>query len=107
LPDKIVAQADSVQYDNNLMGVNVQTLTPAIRERAGIPSKVKGVIIAEIDPESPSNGILKPNDIICEVNRNRINDVDSYSKIVSKLQQKSRILLLIYRGGSHLYVIIE
>ncbi|MBF0473625.1 MAG: DegQ family serine endoprotease [Nitrospirae bacterium] len=106
LPDKIVASADG-QSTNNLMGVSVQTLTPIIKERMDIPSKVKGVIVVDIDPESPAGSVLKQNDIICEVNKTRISDIEEFKKIATKLQQKNRILLLIYRGGAFLYVIIE
>jgi serine protease Do len=105
LPDKIVASAEG--QTNNLMGVSVQTLTPIMKERMDIPSKVKGVIVVDVDPESPSGSILRQNDVICELNKTRINDVEDFKKIVTKLQQKNRILMLIYRGGSYLYVIIE
>lgn len=106
LPDKIVASIED-QTENNLMGVSVQTLTPIIKERMDIPSKVKGVIVVDIDPESPAGSVLRPNDVICEVNKARINDVNDFKKIVTKLKQKNRILLLIYRGGSYLYAVIE
>ncbi len=105
LPEKLMAQAG--EYKNNLQGVDVQELTPELRNRLNIPSKVSGVIVTNIEGESPSYGKLRERDVIQEINRKRIKSISDYRKIVSRLRESDNILLLVYRAGSYIYIPIS
>src|ERR1017187_6488443 len=39
--------------EGTLRGLAVQNITPSLREQAGIPSNVSGVVIVQVDPNSP------------------------------------------------------
>ncbi len=92
------------EYDNSLSGVAVQNITPELIERLLLPSKIYGVIVEDIDEESPAFGILKEGDIILEINRQKITNVKEFDKVVSKIKSGSEILLLIYRERASIYI---
>jgi len=37
-----------------LRGISVQALTPDLRQQLGVPSDVQGVVISDLDPQSPA-----------------------------------------------------
>lgn len=99
--------AQFAQLDNTLRGVQVQELTEDILQRMEITRKLKGVVITNIAEDSPALGILRNNDIILEINRRPISNVKEYNEIVSRIEKKQDVLLLIVRGGVTLYLTIS
>jgi serine protease Do len=97
----------SKSFDNQLKGVYVQTLTPELSKSMGIPQRIKGVVITDIEEGSPAEGILGRDDVIMEINKNRIGDMKGYEAVVSKIDPAQNILLLIYRKGSTLYITLS
>ncbi len=86
--------------DNILSGVSVQDLTPELRKRLGVTNRVKGVVVIGDD-----EGIgLSPGDIILEVNRQAVDDVQEYYSVVSKIGPEDDVLLLIFRDGGIFYM---
>jgi serine protease Do len=105
MPSEIHAQPQLI--DTQFRGVSVQSLTPQLKETLNIPKRVTGVVITDIDDESPAEGALLKNDIIMEINRKRINSVTDYEEVVSGIRQDENILLLIFRKGSTMYVTLS
>jgi len=105
MPSEIHAQSQLI--DTQFRGVSVQSLTPQLKETLNIPKRVTGVVITDIDDESPAEGALLKNDIIMEINRKRINSVTDYEEVVSGIRQDENILLLIFRKGSTMYVTLS
>jgi serine protease Do len=100
-------QTLSKSFDNLLKGVYVQTLTPELSKSMGIPKRMQGVVITDIEEGSPAEGILGRDDVIMEINRNKIGDTKGYEAAVSKIDPTQNILLLIYRKGSTLYITLS
>jgi len=94
----------SKTFDNHLKGVNIQDVTPSLRKSLNIPGRIIGVVITDVDDESPAAGILMRSDVIMEINRNRIADVKEYEQTLSGIKPDESILLLIFRKGSSLYI---
>lgn len=71
-----------------------------------LQSHPKGIIVKEVSPNSPAfyNG-LQVGDIIIGVNRFRVDDLKSFSKILENNQQT--VALNIQREKSHLYVLLR
>jgi serine protease Do len=107
LPEKMAAASVKSEYRNALRGVHVQDLTPDIRRQVDVPKEVEGVIITDIDSDSAASIALRPGDVIEEINRKTIKSVNDYDKTVSRLGEKESVLLLVYRGGGHMYVTIS
>lgn len=107
LSEKVAAAPVKSQYRNVLRGVHVQDLTPNIRRQVDVPKEVEGVIIADVESDSAASIALRPGDVIEEINRKTIKSVNDYDKTVSRLGEKESVLLLVYRGGGHMYVTIS
>jgi serine protease Do len=97
-------QTASKTSGNHLNGISVQALTPQLRESLDIPKRITGVVIADIEDGSPADGILMKNDVIVEINRNRITNMNEYEKVISQITSDQNLLILIFRKGSTLYM---
>ncbi len=95
-----------VVSDNALRGVAVNELTDEYRQKMNISGKEKGVIIVNIDEDSPALGILAKGDIILEIDRKPVINTDEYTKIVSGIGINKNVLALIVRGGVRQYITI-
>jgi serine protease Do len=64
----------------------------------GLPSATKGVVISDMDPNSPAaQSGLQPGDVIQSVNREPVNSVADFNRLAG--QAKGRTLLRVYRPG--------
>ena len=95
------------EYDNALKGVTVQELTPSLRDRLDRPEGLAGVVVTEVGPDSPAQGLLQANDVIQEVDRKPVRSAQEYEEIVSKIGEHATVLLLIYRDGGSAYLTIQ
>lgn len=95
------------EYDNLLNGVTVNDLTPDIYRSFNIPKKIRGVIIAKIESDSPADAVLNEGDVIREINRNPITNTKEYENVVSKIKPGQDIMLLIFRGGISSFFILS
>lgn len=85
------------------LGLGVDNLTPELARQLGISDK-GGVVITDVQSGSSAEGAgLRRHDVILEVDRQPIKDVQSYQQALAKAGPGS-VLLLIERGGSTLFV---
>jgi serine protease Do len=94
-------------FKNALKGINVQNLTPEVYSQLNIPDKLRGVVITSIESGSPSETALMRGDVILEINRKAIADVDDYEARVSQIESEQDVLLLIFRRGSTIFVTLS
>jgi serine protease Do len=90
-------------YDNVLRDVHVQELTPELRRSLGISKRVKGVVVAD----APMDTALRRGDVVLEVNRNQVENVADYDKVVSRIGSGMDVLLLLFRDGSVFYLTLS
>jgi serine protease Do len=95
------------EFENLLKGVIVEDLTPDMYLNLNIPTKIKGVIVSDIEEGSPAYSILMQGDIIQEINRQKITNLKDYNDVVSKIKPGADILLYIYRNGSSIFITIS
>ncbi|MGO9014778.1 MAG: DegQ family serine endoprotease [Dissulfurispiraceae bacterium] len=100
-------QTASGSFHNHLKGIHAQNMTPEIRKGLGIPARVTGVIVTDVEGGTPAGSVLMRNDVIIEIDRNKINTVQDYEKMADHIKPDQDVLLLIYRGGSVLYVTLS
>ncbi len=87
------------------LGMTVQPLTSEMARRLGVRDAT-GVFISYIKPDSiASKAGLKRGDVIKEINRKSISDIESYNNAIKKA--KKEILFLIKRGRSTVYVVLN
>ena len=95
----------SVQQ-GTLRGMSVQNLTPQVRDQLGLPSNVTGVVITELDPNSPAaQGGLQEGDVIEGINRQPVHNVGDFNRLAP--QAKGQVLLRVNRQGTGVFVVIS
>lgn len=96
------------QGESAALGLTVQNLTPEIAESLGLESDVKGVLVSEVEPGSPAaDAGLRRGDVILEVNRERVSNVDEYTKQVAETPPGKTVLLLVRRGESTVFMALK
>jgi serine protease Do len=99
------AGAGSVQQ-GTLRGMTVQNLTPALRDQLGLPAGASGVVISDLDPNSPAARTgLQEGDVIESINRQPVRNVGEFNRLAA--QAKGQVLLRFNRQGSGAYVVIS
>jgi serine protease Do len=92
--------------EGTLAGISVQNLTPDIREQLGAPPNVKGVVISEINPNSPAaQAGLQPGVIIQSINRQAVNSVSDFNRLAAGA--KGEVLLRVYYQGTGQFIVIS
>ncbi|MEW6417646.1 MAG: DegQ family serine endoprotease [Nitrospirota bacterium] len=100
-------QTLSKTFDNQLKGINVQSLTPEMKKNLNVPKRITGVVITDIEDGSPAQGILMNGDIIMEINKKDIHNIKDYESIASSIKSNENALLLVYRQNSAFYVTLS
>jgi serine protease Do len=100
-------KSSKAEYNNLLNGVSVQELTLEMSGKLRLPKKLKGVIVSDVDEDSPAAMMLIQGDVIQEINRQKITNVVEYEKVVSRIKPGNDILLLVFRGGSSLFITLS
>jgi serine protease Do len=89
-----------------MSGVQVDELTPDIRQQLGLNSDVKGVVVSEVpDGSLASEAGLQRGDVIEQVNREPVNSVSGYQRLIEKLGKQTLVLLVNRRGNTSFMVV--
>ena len=86
-PDSKVEQLDGVEVSD----LDVQT-----RQHFGIPSRIKGVLVSKVEPDSKAaEAGLREGDVIVEINRQPVADAEKAVELSEKAKG-DRVLLRVY-----------
>ncbi len=89
------------------LGVGLENITDRHRRHLDLPDDVEGVVITAVEEGSPAaDAGLRIGDLIRELNKIRIEDLEDFNEALGGVGGDS-VLLLVYRDGSHLYMIIR
>jgi serine protease Do len=88
-----------------LDGVQVENLTSEIAQQLNLPPGTHGVVITRVDPNSTAGESLQRGDIVQEVNRKAVNNVEQFRTAIRGASNQP-LLLLVNRGGNTQYVVI-
>ncbi len=92
--------------ENGIEGVSARELNQAYRQRFDIDDDVEGVIVADVERTSNAwNAGLRPGQIITEIAREKVNDLDDYRRLVKKDPDKP-LLLRIRQGDNQIFMAI-
>jgi len=88
-------------------GLHVKDLSPDLAKELGLDAP-GGVVIASVQPGSRADEAgLRARDVIIEVNRKAVSNVDSYQNAVKTSAKGKSVLLLIKRGDNTIYVPVK
>ena len=94
--------------ESEAFGLTVQNLTPEIAESLGINVDVAGVLVSGVDPGSPADDAgLRRGDVIVEVNRKPVKDVDAYKKELKATGEGKSVLMLVRRGENTVFLALK
>jgi serine protease Do len=100
-------RADSGRNANNhnaMFGVSVAPLTPELAAQRGLPAHVHGLVVEAVTPESRAAAAgLQPGDVIEEVNRRPVSEVEQLRPAVNQRNDRPA-LLLVNRDGRELFL---
>jgi serine protease Do len=107
-PEKAQTAENAPQGESPaLEGVQVENLNSDMAEQLNLPAGTRGVVITRVDPNSTAAETgLERGDVIQEVNRKPVNNVQQFQTAV-RAAANQPLLLLINRGGSSSYVVIS
>jgi len=92
------------------LGLVVEPMGPELAERLKLPAS-RGVVVTEVDPESAAaKAGLRPGDVVLEINREAVDDMAAFRKLVAEAKPGERMRLYVHRlteGGSKEYLVLE
>jgi len=97
--DEHVAQLASSDESSqsNALGIDVESISNDRRQALGDPEG--GVLISKIESDAAYRAGLRRGDVVLMINRDKVDDVDSFSAIVETLPEGKAIALRIMRQG--------
>jgi serine protease Do len=99
-------KAISPQEKSN-WGMMVQELTPQLARQLGLEPQTTGVVISDVNEGSPAaEAGLRPGDLITEVNRTAIQNMNDYQQALNKIKSGDNLLLLVKRGSGAFYAVL-
>ncbi|MTI47418.1 S1C family serine protease [Sporosalibacterium faouarense] len=87
------------------IGVTIGNVTEALSQRYNVPI---GVFISQVDPSGPAAKVgLRTNDIITEIEGDKVETVSELSKIMEEYEPNDNITLKIYRGDKYIDINLQ
>jgi serine protease Do len=109
-PEIVAAEEKSAKPDPGAVspfGLRVKDLSPDLAKELGLDTP-GGVEIALVQPGSAGDEAgLRSRDVILEVNRAAVKDVDAYQAALKKSAKGKIVLLLVKRGENTIYVTVK
>ncbi len=91
------------------LGLSVETLTPDLAARIGLPEGTTGVLVTQIDPNgSATDKGLREGDVIVAVNQTQVGSAGDVTAAIeaAKSQNRDAALLLVQRGPDRTFVAV-
>jgi serine protease Do len=83
-------------------GLQVQPLTPQLARRQGLPANLRGLLVTDVEPQSPAGlSGIQPGDVVLEADRRALAQP---SDLQAALKGNRSITLLIWRDGRAAYL---
>ena len=88
------------------LGVAIQDLNPQVARQLGLPSTVSGVVVTEVQPDSPAaEAGIRRGDVVQEVNRQPVKSATEFRSAVT--QSAKSLLMLIQRDDKTFYAVVD
>ena len=84
----------------------MQNLTPEMAKRLRLKTET-GVVVTRVEPGSPAaDAGIQTGDIIREINRKTVKNVEDLVQKLEQAKDQSNILLLVQRGQNNLFAAV-
>ncbi len=90
------------------LGLTVANLTQDVRQQFNVPDRIEGAVIQAVRPGSPADDAgLAPGDVILQVNRQPVQDADSFVNRIHAEPAGKDVLLLVWANGGASYLVVH
>ena len=90
-----------------LNGVAVDDITPQMRQQLNLPGRLKGAVIANVEPDSAAaKAGLRAGDVILEINKLPVTSAQDAVELSTKAESK-KTLVRVYSKGSTVFVVVD
>lgn len=104
-PSEELAQADN--DEGVLNGVTVDDIDRQTRQQLGLPAQVKGALITEVEPDSPSaKAGLRAGDVILSIDGKPVNNAQEAVDLSAKATDK-KTRLSVWSRDSKIFVLVD
>jgi serine protease Do len=112
LPREVTEVAPDQMPDDSEMGaftgLTVMGLTKEIARQLGLSKDERGVVVVKVEPATPADEAgIKKGDIIKEIDRKQISNLEDYNRIASITKRNDTVLLFVARGDKKFYVTLK
>ena len=94
----------SAPNDSALGSIEVRELTPQLAQNLGVPSNVRGVVVAQV---GDNVGELHPGDVIEAINQEPVTSVQDFEQAVQSLDPSQPQVLSVCRQRSRSFVVVK
>lgn len=103
-----VAQVKAPSDTSQLAGLTVEDLSPQMARRLKLTAETSGVVVTIVQPGSNADSAgLQQGDVISEVNRKPVHNMDDYNTAISDLPDAKPALLLVHRQGIPIFMTVK
>ncbi|MFO0754451.1 MAG: DegQ family serine endoprotease [Thermodesulfovibrionales bacterium] len=89
------------------LGITVENITPPLAHQLKLRDR-NGVVVTDVESGSPAESAgIQPGDVIREVNRVPVKDLNEYQSVLAKTKKGAPVLFLIRRGEQTFYLSIR
>jgi serine protease Do len=105
LTAKVQRRSESGRTSYENIGIAVSNITPALIQKYGLPEKITGVVVTQVDPNGAAAEFgIQEGDVIMKVNRENIRSVSDFQKQISDTKPGENILIYLRRGDGNLFI---
>ena len=91
---------EEAQPKQSKLGISVRDLTPEMADRLNVPSG-QGVVVQDVKPGSFADDVgLTRGDVILEINKQKVNNADDFTRIQSGLKSGQDVVFLVRQRGA-------
>lgn len=102
--------AIKARLGNALLGMRVQTLTPELKKRAGLSEELQGVVVMDVEKNSPAyDAEINAGDIITEIEQAPVTSVEDFRGMIGEhAKPGSSVRFRVQKqGGTSLPVLVK
>ncbi|MGA8234367.1 MAG: DegQ family serine endoprotease [Candidatus Acidiferrales bacterium] len=107
LPTEVASTPGTPVENQAERGIQVEELTPSLRDQLKLSKESQGVVVAQIDPAgAAASAGLREGDLIQEVDHHAVTNGSEFNQTMQSASGRS-ILLRVMRDGTGLYLAVD